>query len=115
MRYFFPMMVKGTTTGLAMVVPFSPPDARILEYSRGTVAACTYPGADTCEVVLATQIVSVVAMVPLPMTASEASEVDAANKYGNRYFVVEKPGLDIAQFAGRVEEHNEDEDGFNID
>ncbi|KAI0741525.1 hypothetical protein C8Q80DRAFT_1221543 [Daedaleopsis nitida] len=109
------MMINSTTTGLAMVVPFSAPDASILECSRSTVAACTYPGADTCKVIPATQIVLVVAMVPLPMTALEASEADASEKYGNCYFVVEKPGLDIAQFAGHVEDGDEDEDGFNLD
>ncbi|RDX43646.1 hypothetical protein OH76DRAFT_1360979 [Lentinus brumalis] len=114
-QYYFPYDINGRLEGLAMIAPFSSPDAALLTYSRGTLMACTHPGDTAREVIFARDIVSVVAMVPLPMTASEAREEDAVAKYASRYFVVEKPGLDIAWFAGRVENPAMDEDGFDLD
>ncbi|KAI0697202.1 hypothetical protein C8T65DRAFT_579477 [Cerioporus squamosus] len=114
-QYFFPYKIHGRLEGLAMLAPFSPPDTALLTYSRNTLVACTHPGDTVREVIFARDIVSVVAAVPLPMTDAEARADDAITKYGSRYFVIEKPGLDIARFAGRVENPDMDEDGFNID
>ncbi len=118
-QYYFAFQAHGRARddlkGLAMIAPFSAPDPALMQYSRNTLLACTHPGNDTREVIFAKDIVSVVAMVPLPMTEAEAREDDAAARYATRFFVVEKPGLDIAWFAGRVENPGDDEDGFNHD
>ncbi|KAI9061276.1 hypothetical protein FKP32DRAFT_1537907, partial [Trametes sanguinea] len=65
-QYFFLMDVHGHTRALGMVAPFSPPDEALLSESENTLWACTYPGSDGREVVDCSDIVSVVAMVPLP-------------------------------------------------
>ncbi|KAI0714308.1 hypothetical protein C8T65DRAFT_573459 [Cerioporus squamosus] len=114
-QYYFGFLLHKDIVGLAMIAHFSAPDTDILASSEGTVLACTYPGNEAREVVFAKDIVSVVAMVPLPLTAAESREPDAATKYSSRYFVVEKPGLDIAWFAGHVDDPANDEDGFNVD
>ncbi|KAI0682956.1 hypothetical protein C8T65DRAFT_595700 [Cerioporus squamosus] len=118
-QYYFAFQMHGSARedlkGLAMIAPFSAPDQSLLEASNSTLLACTHPGNDTREVVFAKEIVSVVAMVPLPMTDAEAREDGAIARYASRFFVVEKPGLDIAQFAGRVENPEDDADGFNHD
>ncbi|KAI0682776.1 hypothetical protein C8T65DRAFT_543574, partial [Cerioporus squamosus] len=112
--YYFQFHYHDADHTLAMVAPFSAPDPNILAYSRNTVLACTHPGDTVRKVIPVTDIVSVIAMVPLPMTPAEAQEPDAANRYANRYFVVEKPGLDIACMAGRVDDPNVDADEFNV-
>ncbi|TFK86309.1 hypothetical protein K466DRAFT_493052 [Polyporus arcularius HHB13444] len=114
-QYYFPYKINGVQQGLAMVAPFSAPNAALLQSSRSTLVACTHPGDAVREVISAKDIVSVVAMVPLPMTDAEAREPNAIAKYASRYFVVEKPGLDIAWFAGRLENPAMDDDGFHID
>ena len=98
-----------------MVALFSVPDAAILEYSRSTLLTCNYLG-DTSRLVISVHdIVSVVAMVPLPMTAAEERQVNAMTRYGQRFFVVEKPGLDVTIMAGCVEDLDTDADGLNLD
>ncbi|TFK82762.1 hypothetical protein K466DRAFT_499728 [Polyporus arcularius HHB13444] len=117
-QYYFAFQTPGAREdlkGLAMIAAFSAPDPALMEYSNGTLLACTHLGNDAREVIFVKDIVSVVAMVPLPMTAAEAREDGSAARYASRFFVVEKPGLDIAWFAGRVENPGDDEDGFNRD
>ena len=98
-----------------MVALFSAPDAAILEYSRSTLLACNYLGDASRLVIFVHDIVSVIAMVPLPMTTAEEHQVDATGRYGQRFFVVEKPGLAVAIMAGRVEDLHTDADGLDLD
>ncbi|PIL24852.1 hypothetical protein GSI_12738 [Ganoderma sinense ZZ0214-1] len=114
-QYFFRYQMHGHTETLAMVLPFSAPDPAILDYSRLTLLACTYDGSAPRIVVFAKQIVSVVAMVPLPLTQDEARDPRASELYGQRYFVVEKPGLDVALMAGRTEDTHTDKDGLDTE
>ncbi len=114
-RYYFQFRYFGGDHTLAMITPFTAPDPDILTYSRNTVLACTYRGDDVREVVPVKDIISIVAMVPLPMTPAEAQQPDAATRYADRYFVVEKPGLDIAHMAGRDDNPNVDPDEFHVD
>ncbi|RDX46887.1 hypothetical protein OH76DRAFT_1355134 [Lentinus brumalis] len=115
-QYYFGFVLQNKRVrGVAMIAPFTAPDAALLKETHGTLAACYHPGNDIRQVIFVDDILSVVAMVPLPMTAAEATEADAVTKYASRYFVVEKPGLDIAFFAGRVQDPAHDEDGFNLD
>ena len=83
------------------------PDAGLLADSAYTLRACFYQGQNACEVIRPTDIVSVVAMVPLPQTHLDPPEARAGYSYTDRFFVVEKPGLDIAFMAGHGEEEEE--------
>ncbi|CDO72198.1 hypothetical protein BN946_scf184970.g50 [Trametes cinnabarina] len=107
-QYFFLMDVCGHTRALAMVAPFSSPDLAVLSESENTLWACTYPGLDEREVVECSDIVSVVAMVPLPLTPAERQHASEENE--SRFFVVEKPGLDVAVLAGRNDEEDNEDD-----
>ncbi|KAH7905503.1 hypothetical protein BJ138DRAFT_1017616, partial [Hygrophoropsis aurantiaca] len=78
------------TSTLALVSIYSPPDAAILESSYNTVWICRYQGNASLTVVDVKNITSVVAMVP-------------AGDRENEYFVVEKPGLEVA-YMGGIEE-----------
>lgn len=102
-----------------MVMPFTAPDHELLVYSNETLLVCSHRGNQAREVVRAKDILSVVAMVPLPMTPAEAraalEDAPTRARYASRFFVVEKPGLDIARIAGRIEDPAEDEDGFNVE
>lgn len=86
-----------------MTAPFTAPDRDILAQSENTVLACNHPGEDVREVIAVTDIASVVAMVPLPLTPAEAAQPDAATQYASRFFVIERPGLDVAYLAGHEE------------
>ena len=91
-QYYFRIDENRTA---ALVSLYSPPDVGLLESSYGAVCACTYQGEHGLQVVEVQVIQSVVAMVPL----SRHNKDDA----DGQYFVVEKPGLDVAYLAGAEE------------
>lgn len=93
-----------------MVSFFSAPNPVLYRETFGTLWACNYVGEASRVVIDAKQIVAVVAMVPLPCTSAEAAEPGAAERYESRFFLVEKPGLDIAVLAGIAQEVDGDED-----
>lgn len=93
---------------LAMVSVFSAPDEAIRRETNSVLLACRYQGAASREVVAIKDIVSVVAMVPLPMRREEAEDPHSAELYSERYFVVEKLGLDMA-WIGRVDVAEEED------
>ncbi|TBU29207.1 hypothetical protein BD311DRAFT_620999, partial [Dichomitus squalens] len=113
-QYFFRLKIHDHVETMAMLAYFTPPDPDIYEFSRGTLLACSHLGETSRAVIFVKQIVSVVAMVPLPMTSEEATTSDADTLYRDRFFVVEKPGLDVANIAGRVEDITADVDGLDI-
>ncbi|KAH8097056.1 hypothetical protein BXZ70DRAFT_895310 [Cristinia sonorae] len=98
-RFFFPFMVKGKRHSLALVSMYSDIDLQIFNDSHKTLAVCRYQGDEGLVVVDAHSVCSVISMQPLPMTAEEESAMDAPERFGNRWFVCEKPGLDVANFA----------------
>ncbi|KAI0739775.1 hypothetical protein C8Q80DRAFT_1111115 [Daedaleopsis nitida] len=106
-QYFFQNMTRGVVTTYAMVSVFSEADPAILEDSIYTVVACASRGhlAESYEVVRVQDIVTVVAMVPLPRTAREEREGAP-----ERFFLVEKPGLDVAFLAGHAQGLDEVDD-----
>ncbi|CDO72558.1 hypothetical protein BN946_scf184983.g41 [Trametes cinnabarina] len=108
-RFFFQYVIGEDTHTLAMVSQFSTPDIEILQESAKTLMVCNYQGDDALRVIRATEITSVVAMVPLPMTPAEAAEPGSHKRYATRYFVVEKMGLDITILAGNVQNNVNDE------
>ena len=72
---------------VAVVSMYSHPDQSLLKASHHTLWSCSYQGNDSLKVISTKDIVGVVAMIPL---------------FGvqERYFVVEKPGFDIAHMGG---------------
>ncbi|KAI0349119.1 hypothetical protein OH77DRAFT_1507564 [Trametes cingulata] len=114
-RYFLEGTAAGDLFTLAMLSLFSPPDNTLLRESFGVLWACDYGGANSRLVVDAKSIVAVVAMVPLPLTGTEARDGQTAARYGSRFFLVEKPGLDIAFLGGITQDIEGDDDDNDID
>jgi hypothetical protein len=89
---------------LALVSVYSPPHAGLFEASNGTVLSCTYHGEAGFKVIDISSIVSVVAMIPHDPFAD-----------GERYFVAEKPGLEVTVLGGIEEDQEEEEQDDNED
>ncbi|TFY51304.1 hypothetical protein EVG20_g11063 [Dentipellis fragilis] len=86
-QFYFRFTIDGgQEKNLAMVSLFGSPDPNLLELSSQAVWSCTYGGEQNMLVIDIKSIQSVVAMVP---HTSDPTWVD-------RYFVVEKMGLEIA-------------------
>lgn len=94
--YFRVPIENQESTTVALVSVFSPPDAHILEASSETLWIATYRGDLALRVIDVKTIISVVAMIPLPMSDTEGES-------HTRFFLAEKPGLDISCVAGHVE------------
>lgn len=75
----------------ALVSIYGPPDADLLEDSYHTLHACTYQGQDSLKVVKISAILSVISMQPLPLIGDEQEQ---------KWFVVEKSGLDDTELTG---------------
>jgi hypothetical protein len=100
---YFTQLATETTSGdngetewsfinVAVISLFSLPDNELLELSSHVVASCTYYGDDDIRVIDIKSITDVVAMVPhRPRLPSGVVE--------DRFFMVEKPGLDVASFG----------------
>ncbi|KAI1790660.1 hypothetical protein LXA43DRAFT_890633, partial [Ganoderma leucocontextum] len=115
-QYFFAlkrMLDDGGTDDLdfvlAMVSLFTAPDPAIARDTHGALMACRYRGDGSREVVDARDIVSVVAMVPLPPRREEREDPHFDELYSDRFFVVEKLGFDMT-WIGRDEEVAEEDD-----
>lgn len=67
----------------------------LFEFSYHTLLSCTNAGDACLQVIDVKSILSVVAMVPHLPFPGDTSE---------RYFVVEKPGLDVASLGGVAED-----------
>jgi hypothetical protein len=79
--------------GLALVSLFSKPDESLLSLSMKTLWSCEYQGDDVLQFINIKTIQAVVAMIPhmVEIPGFPPSE---------RFFLVEKPGLDVATMAG---------------
>ncbi|KAH9846588.1 hypothetical protein C2E23DRAFT_948968 [Lenzites betulinus] len=111
-QYFCTGAADGRPFRLAMLSVFSPPDADLLNTTFGVLCACLYQGDASRVVVDAKEVSAAVAMVPLPMTPAERDSPNAEAQFADRYFLVEKPGLEVAHLGGIVEhDGNEDEGG----
>ena len=98
--YYFRSTIKGISKTLAVVSVYSPPDERLLEMSYNILLSCTYAGDADLRVVEVESVKAVVAMVPHQPFQGDTVE---------RYFVVEKPGLDVAVLAGTMEDIEDEE------
>lgn len=83
--------------GLALVSLYSRPDETLLSLSVNTLWSCEYQGDDALMFIDVKIIQAVVAMIPhrVELPGFPPSE---------RFFLVEKPGLDVAMMAGVEEE-----------
>ncbi|KAF8798242.1 hypothetical protein BYT27DRAFT_7123071, partial [Phlegmacium glaucopus] len=79
---------------LAMMSCFSSPDQTLLDISYNTLQSCIYLGQGGLMVIGVKYISSVIAMVPHQPFGGDSIQ---------RYFVVKKPGLEVACLGG-VEE-----------
>jgi len=90
----------GDKFPLALVSLFSRPHADMLHVSSNTLCSCEYQGDDALEFVDVKTIQAVVSMVPhTPAIGPQATQC---------YFLVEKPGFNVALMAG-IEEKLLDE------
>lgn len=86
-------------SNLALVRLFSLPDQALLELSHHVVPSCIQ--LNSIHAIPVQDIISVITMVPHKRQTEGGVE--------DRFFMVEKPGLDLAHFTG-VAEAGEDED-----
>ncbi|KIK23437.1 hypothetical protein PISMIDRAFT_100434 [Pisolithus microcarpus 441] len=83
---------------IALVTLYSDPHPHLLERSYGVLASCTKLGEASLQVIDIPTIQSVVAMIPHHPMIHGVGE--------DRYFLVEKTGMEIARFG--TEENNEE-------
>lgn len=84
---------------VAVVQLYSPPDHALLERSFQTVVSCAQ--LDEIVVVDVKSILSVIALVPHTPTLPDGTTED-------RFFMLEKPGLDISKLTIPLEEEDDD-------
>ncbi|KAH8995170.1 hypothetical protein EDB83DRAFT_2238905 [Lactarius deliciosus] len=89
---------------LALVSLYSQPDPSLLRLSMNTLWSCVYLGDGVLKFVDVKAIQSVVAMIPHRPSIDGRSVED-------RFFVVKKPGFDVAIMSGIEEDIPGDEDG----
>jgi hypothetical protein len=77
---------------------FSKPDPCLLHLSVGALWFCEYQGDSALKFINVKSIQAVVVMV------LHAPTIDG-QQMSNRFFLVEKPGLDVAVITGVGEEH----------
>lgn len=80
---------------VALVSLYSAPDPTLLKISSDTLLVCRYHADDSLALVDAQAIKSVVAMIPF----MEKSEDGRPRHHDGRFFVVEKPGLSLAELG----------------
>jgi hypothetical protein len=80
---------------VALISLYSVPDPALLEISSDTLLVCQYRGDESLVLVEAQTIKSVVAMVPF----MEKSGDGRPRHHDGRFFVVEKPGLSLAELG----------------
>lgn len=104
MQFYFQYAVRENEDPrtLALVSSYSDPDIELLKASSNTLWSCQYRGKEALSVIDVKVIKSVVAMVP-------HSTAFLGDSWSNRVFVAEKPGLDVAEMGGVVEEAEDDE------
>ncbi|KZS87307.1 hypothetical protein SISNIDRAFT_419766 [Sistotremastrum niveocremeum HHB9708] len=93
-QYYFQLPVKGVEQTVALVSIYSPPHPTLLAHSHQTLWSSTYQGRSALAIYNVKQIASVVAMVPHKPFPGDPTA---------RFFLVEKPGLDVAHMGGRDE------------
>jgi hypothetical protein len=94
--FFIHIRHNGEELGLALVLLYSNPDINLLRLSHDTLRSCEYQGDLALKVIDVRIIKSVVAMIP-------HSPVIGGQEARDYFFLVEKPGFDVALIAGTEE------------
>ncbi|KAK0240410.1 hypothetical protein EDD85DRAFT_765773, partial [Armillaria nabsnona] len=105
--YYFQLHFEHTRYTLALVLIYSPPDAKLLHESSKTVYSCEHQGETGLCAVFVSDIAAVVAMVLLFDVTGKGEVIIPENQY----FLVEKPGLDVAVLC---EEEEQDINGDDV-
>jgi hypothetical protein len=92
----------GEDIVLGLVLLFSKPDPTLLQRSVRTLWSCEYQGDSALVFIDVKSIQVVVSMIPHTPSIS-------GNVPTERFFLVEKPGLDVIIIAG-MEEHTPDDE-----
>jgi hypothetical protein len=95
--FFIHIRHNGEELGLALVSLYSNPDIDLLRLSHDTLWSCEYQGDSALKVIDVKTIKSVVAMIP-------HSPAIGGQEARDRFFLVEKPGFDVALIAGTEED-----------
>ncbi|RDB17057.1 hypothetical protein Hypma_001774 [Hypsizygus marmoreus] len=102
-QYYFRFDITSEVTRtLAMVSLYSHPDLGLLRESSNTLWSCRHQGVAGLVVMEVKCIEAVVAMAP-------HSVAILGQEWNGRVFVVEKPGLDVAEMGGVFEDVPDDE------
>ena len=95
MQFFYRISIEEDQwRPVALISLYSAPDPALLKISANTLLVCKYCGDDSLVLADAQVIKSVVAMVPF-MEESGSRQ----RHHGGRFFVVEKPGLSLAELG----------------
>ncbi|KAH9968257.1 hypothetical protein BC827DRAFT_1152522 [Russula dissimulans] len=101
--YFYVVLSRdGEDIVLGLVLLFSKPDPTLLQRSVRTLWSCEYQGDSALVFIDVKSIQVVVSMIPHTPSIS-------GNVPTERFFLVEKPGLDVIIIAG-MEEHTPDDE-----
>ncbi|KAG6825303.1 hypothetical protein H0H92_004107, partial [Tricholoma furcatifolium] len=93
-QFYFRTKIRGQFVTLALISRYSAPDIELLKLSRGTLWSCIYDAEDALQIVDVKSLVAVVAMVPhAPLSDGK-----------QRFFLAEKPGMDIVTTDGIEED-----------
>jgi len=96
--YFFVLFDHaGEDLPLALVSLYSRPHANLLRVSSNTLCSCEYQGDGALRFIDIKKIQAVVSMVP-------HTPIVGPQEPTERYFLVEKPGFDVALMGGINEE-----------
>ena len=95
-HFFYRINTEGDQwLPVALVSLYSTPDPHLLKISSDTLLVCRYHGDASLVLVEAQSIKSVVAMVPFMEKAGGGKP----RRHEGRFFVVEKPGLSLAELG----------------
>ena len=94
--FFYRINIEGDRwRPVALVSLYSAPDPALLKISSDTLLVCRYHGDQSLVLIEAQAIKSVIAMVPF----LEKPVGGRPRCHGGRFFVVEKPGLSLAELG----------------
>ncbi|KAG1743285.1 uncharacterized protein EDB91DRAFT_1051530, partial [Suillus paluster] len=99
-QFYFQINFNDSIKTLALISLCSVPDYELLHESYNTLYSCTYEGNEVLVLIGVSTIQAVVAIVPHKLP----------NHPELCFFLVKKPGLDVAQFAGHVDHDDEGDD-----
>jgi hypothetical protein len=97
--YYFCIHLESSKKTLALVLLYSPPHEELLKLSHFTLWSCSHHSNESLMVIDMKSILSVDAMVPHQLFPGR-----------EHFFVVEKPGLDVASLRGVLEDVQDDDE-----